>query len=48
MGSKLRLVSIIAFGLFMTATTAAPSFAQQAAGTVPNPDRRDLFQLNDL
>jgi hypothetical protein len=48
MGSKLRLVSIIAFGLFMMATTVAPSFAQQAAGTVPNPDRRDLFQLNAL
>src|SRR5262245_29435139 len=41
MGSKRRLLSIIAFGLFMTATTAAPSFAQQAAGTIPNPDRRD-------
>jgi hypothetical protein len=45
---KLRLLSIVALGLLMTATTAEPSFAQQAAGAVPNPEKQDLFQLNDL
>jgi hypothetical protein len=46
--SKLRLLTIAALAALATATTAAPSSAQQAAGTVPNPDKRDLFQLNDL
>ena len=45
---KLRLLSIVALALLMTATTAEPSFAQQAAGAVPNPEKQDLFQLNDL
>jgi hypothetical protein len=45
---RLRLPSIAGLGLLMATASAAPSFAQEAAGTVPNPDKRGLFQLNDL
>jgi hypothetical protein len=46
--SKLRLLAVSALAALATATMVAQSFAQEAAGTVPNPDKRDLFQLNDL
>jgi len=44
-----RLVSVVLLGLI--ATVAVPpraSQAQQAAPVIPNPDKRDMFQLNDL
>jgi hypothetical protein len=45
--SKLRSLVVVAFSLFV-AVAALPSMAQQMAGTVPNPDKQDLFQLDDL
>src|SRR5262249_20836958 len=46
--TKLRLLSLAASALLMSAVTAAPSAAQEAAKAVPNPNRQDQFQLNDL
>jgi hypothetical protein len=43
-----RLAAMVASGLLMAAAVAAPSFAQEAAGVVPNPNKQDMFQLNDL
>ena len=48
MGLRARLVSVL--GLVLIAALALPSVggAQQAAPVIPNPDKRDMFQLNGL
>jgi hypothetical protein len=43
-----RAVSVVASGLLMAAAAGAPALAQQAVEEVPNPDKLDMFQLNDL
>jgi hypothetical protein len=42
---KVRSLSLIATSAAMLATA---SFAQQAVREIPNPDKQDMFQLNDL
>src|SRR3712207_8381279 len=42
---RLRSISLVAAGVAMLATA---SFAQQAVREIPNPDKQDMFQLNDL
>ena len=48
MANMRRAYSVLASGLLMAAAAGAPALAQQAVEELPNPQKLDMFQLNDL